>query len=310
MTTESTPAGKPSETPKAKAQPGNRSPNYPQMNFAQAVERIKKVYDVETTHSVPDKSIAEALGYTTLNGTSRTTLSALKKYGLLVPSGDGFKVGQEAQRIIELSGPDPERVTAIRKLALRPPVYKQLQEKFPGKSLPSDSTLRLFLMDTGFEKDAANQVVRFYKETLQYLEKEAPDQALNQAAKENSASEKPIKTEENTRLDADQPLPKPAHPSSSESVHLRLRISRECNAEIAFFGPVTEEAISKLIRHLELSKDDYPSLAEMQKQSLTSPASVVSPEVSGVTNLFDQDEDEDYDNSDEDYSDLDDAVNE
>ena len=298
------PTGKPAEAPKAKAQTGNRSPNYPQMNFAQALERVKKVYEVESTHSIPDETIAKDLGYTTLNGSSRTTLSALKKYALLVPSGDGYKVGQDAQKIIHLPNTDQERVSTMRKLALRPPVYKQLQEKFPGKNLPSDSALLLFLMGTGFEREAAKQVIRFYRETLQYLEKEAPEQTTELAQEEVVASEKPKIGENVTGKSVLPPSSaRSDRPSVLEGVHLRFRMSKESEAELTFFGPVTEEAISKLIKHLELSKDDYPSLADSQKKQ-----AVITPEVSGPTSLFDQGDDEDYDGSDEDYSDLDDAA--
>lgn len=304
------PEGKPSETAKAKAQAGNRSPNYPQMNFAQALERVRKVYAVETTHSVPDETIAKDLGYTTLNGSSRTTISALKKYGLIVPSGDGYKVGQETQKIIELPSADQERASAMRKLALRPPVYKQLLEKYPGKNLPSDSALLLFLMGHSFEREAANQVIRFYKETLQYLEKEAPEQVLDQDTKESAAPEKSVTGKEDAGgshvlpYSAEKPAPLPV----SEGVHLRFRISKECEVESVFLGPVTEEAISKFIQHLELSKDDYPSFAETQKNLSINAGRIHTPEVSDPTSLFDQDED--YDNADEDYSDLEDAANE
>jgi len=219
-------------------------------------------------------------------------------------------VGQEAQRIIELSNLDTERISAIRKLSLRPPVYKQLQERFAGKTLPGDTTLRLFLMDNGFEKEAANQVIRFYKETLQYLEKEAPDQALDQDTKESAAPEKSVTGKEDAGgshvfpQSAEKPAPLPV----SEGVHLRFRISKECEVESVFLGPVTEEAISKFIQHLELSKDDYPSFAETQKNLSINAGPIHTPEVSDPTSLFDQDED--YDNADEDYSDLEDAANE
>ena len=302
-------AAKPAEAPKAKVQTGNRSPNYPQMNFAHALERVRKVYAVETTHSVPDETIAKDLGYTTLNGSSRTTLSALKKYGLLVPSGDGFKVGQETQKIIELPNTDQERATAMRKLALRPPVYKQLLEKYPGKNLPSDSALLLFLMGNSFEREAANQVIRFYKETLQYLEKEAPEQTPDQVKREVAADEKSTAGEEATGSRTPPPLGgKSEPPSVSEGIHLRFRISKECEVELAFLGPVTEEAISKFIQHLQLSKDDYPSLAETENKLAINAGTIHTPEVSDPTSLFDQDED--YDTTDEDYSDLEDAASE
>lgn len=42
------------------------------------------------------------------------------------------------------------------------------------------------------------------------------------------------------------------------------RISPECRAAVVFNGNITKNAVRKLIQHLELSLDDYPSEAEVE----------------------------------------------
>ena len=43
---------------------------------------------------------------------------------------------------------------------------------------------------------------------------------------------------------------------------LQFRISRNSSVFICFYGPVSREAIEKLIALLELQKDTFPTLAE------------------------------------------------
>ncbi len=249
--------------PKTRLAGGSRSPNYPQMNIIQAIERIKKVYAVEHTHSVPDQSIASALGYSSLNGTSKVVLSAMKKFGLLVASGDGFKVSQDAIAIIELPPDDSTRIVALHKSALRPPVFKQLYEKY-GNDLPSDASLRHYLVSIGFESDAANQVIRFFKETLNFLSSQAP------VKEEQPELEREVEVTKRT--------PEVSHTTSPAITpvrevqgtqrniaggfsQLRFPVSPDCFAEVTFTSQITQEAINKLISYLEISLDLYPAQA-------------------------------------------------
>ena len=40
---------------------------------------------------------------------------------------------------------------------------------------------------------------------------------------------------------------------------LKVRVSPQCTATLLFDGPVTQRAIDKLLRQLELARDDYPA---------------------------------------------------
>ena len=44
-----------------------------------------------------------------------------------------------------------------------------------------------------------------------------------------------------------------------EAVELRLRLSRDCSAQVVLRGTVTREAIAKLVALLELESDCFPS---------------------------------------------------
>lgn len=238
-----------------------RSPNYPQMNIIQAIDRVKKVYSEEHTHSVPDQSIASALGYSSLNGTSKVVLSALKKFGLLVASGDGFKVSQDAVAIIELLPDDPTRIVALHKSALRPPVFKQIYERY-GNDLPSDASLRHYLVGLSFESDAANQVIRYYKETMNFLATQAPAKDEGQEGeREAEVPKQPtINSPSNTTAGGSMIEPSASHSGSlSGTSQFRFQVSLDCFAEVNFTGEITQQAIQKCISYLELTMDVYPS---------------------------------------------------
>jgi hypothetical protein len=228
------------------------------MSFPQAIERIKKVYSVEHTHTVPDESIAATLGYGTLNGTSKVILSALKKFGLLLPNGDGFRVSQDAIAIIELPRDDPEKSTAIQKLALRPPIFRQLYERY-GFDLPSDASIRHFLVNQGFESRGADLLIKFYKQTLEYLAEHLTSNMQIEPVEDTAETTK----NEEVKNEAAQPAGEARSPTGGypERNYLRFQISPECAAEVVFTAEVTQEAIAKLIAFLNLQMDVYPSQA-------------------------------------------------
>lgn len=41
--------------------------------------------------------------------------------------------------------------------------------------------------------------------------------------------------------------------------HVSLRLGKETTVTMIFEGPVTQHAIARLLAHLELMKDDYPT---------------------------------------------------
>ena len=109
-----------------------RSPNYPQLNLSDAIERARKIYKAEHIHRANDEVLAKNLGYNSLNGTSRSILSAMKKYGLLQADGDGFRVSDDAVDIIELPLDDPAHAQAQdRARDAAPAAHEALVETVP-----------------------------------------------------------------------------------------------------------------------------------------------------------------------------------
>lgn len=266
-----------------------RSPNYPAISLVEAINRAKLVYDREHTHKTSAEVVAVAIGYTGLNGTSRSMISALKKYGLLISEGDGLKVSSDAVDIFELPASDPLSMAARTTAAFKPPLFAELKETY-GDRLPSDASLRHMLIKKGFNPRMASEVIQIYKDTIASVEggaevkpEPAPDAAVKQPELFQSAPQNPVAAQNGNQSGVHpftaapspidtartfQPAPLQSSPlASGEETFadaLQLRISSRSKARVLFEGVVTQEAIDKLIAYLELSRDDYPSNHDLE----------------------------------------------
>ncbi len=255
-----------------------RSPNYPQISLPVAIDRARVIYGEEHLHKASEDTIAHDLGYSGLNGRSIGIISALKKYGLIEGIEDGFRISDDAQAILEFTPQTPERMEALKKAAFSPALFHDLFEEF-GETLPSEANLRQFLIKRKFHPDKADEVVRVYRDTLELVTQEERNyNAFHDAAKSKGESRPAGETrmrEANLRSPNAQELAQIFHPPvPGEGKELRFNISRDSEAQVIFRGPVTQEAIDKLAKMLELQKDTFPTTAELA----TAETSDIEPE--------------------------------
>jgi hypothetical protein len=244
-----------------------RSPNYPSMPLADALERLKKVYEGLHTYAAPRAVILENLGYSGPSGRALTVLATLRRYGLLVPEGKGqVKVSDRAVAILVLPEHDPERNEAIRQAAFEPALFSELHNDFPGP-LPSDSALKHYLIKKGFMPKAAEEIIHVYKANLELVEEQGSE--YNAPMPTEISPQHSVARAELNRIFASKTASDLAAlgvPIPRDGKELRFNISRGSEAQVIFTGPVTQEAIDKLARLLELQKDTFPTEAELQQQ--------------------------------------------
>lgn len=239
---------------------GDRSPNYPIISLADAVGRVQLIYEKERQHPADKLVVAKALGYGSLNGLSRSIVSALVKFGLLTETKDQLKVSMEALDILLHSAGEPERVAAIQRAAYMPPLFSELRATFDN-SLPSDENLRAFLVKKGFNPNTVSNVIRAYRDTVLFANQEAAQGPEAREAREPDGNA--------TRRDAAAPtkLPGtitmfPAAPvPARDELELAFNLAPNCHAKIVLTGEVTRAAIEKLQAFLSLSMDTFPSAA-------------------------------------------------
>jgi hypothetical protein len=155
--------------------PRTRSPAYPGMNLAEAIDKVKIVYDREGhgRHPVPVTAIAKDWEYSSVNGSVLSAVSALKQFGLLMDveaEGDSRKliVTPEAINIVARAEQSPDRLTAIKTAALSPTLYASLWKKFHWP-LPSDDTIREHLeIERGYNPKFIGQIIADFKSTISF----------------------------------------------------------------------------------------------------------------------------------------------
>ena len=228
------------------------------------------MYEQEGRQPASDEDMAKDLGYSSLNGTSRGILSALKKYGLLQRDGDGFKVSDDAVALIELSPADSEHASAARRVAFRPMLFAELYEKYRN-DLPSDKNLRHLLITRGFNPKTTNEAIRVYRDTLTFVSEEMADYAEVEDETQPKV-EPPVQqpAREQTTQDAQTIGAEPANPTlmgrltanqqatSTSVTVLQLKTSETSEARIELIGDVTQDSIDMLMSILDIQKLVFP----------------------------------------------------
>ena len=247
-----------------------RSPNYPQLSLAEAIERIRRIYDAEHTHPSSREILVQHLGYSGLNGASAVVLGALNRYGLLEHAGDGLRVSDGAVTILELPEDDPERQKALRSAAFMPPLFAELKGQF-GNRLPSPATLRHTLIKQGFLPKAADDVMQIYRDnsTLvgegseEYNDTSVPEK--HELITHETLPQRSLVSRINPAMvgqDSPRQIVFTHHMQEEKDEsgrELRFNLSTDSSARIVLSGSITQEAIRKLIKLLEISTDTFPS---------------------------------------------------
>jgi hypothetical protein len=251
-----------------------RSPNYPQLSLKEALDKAQVIYYAKHTAKLSMQQIAECLNYTSLNGRSLGVISAIRKYGLLEGSKDSLSISPDAVVIFERPDEHPEKREAIKVAALAPALFNELYNAF-GSGNVADADLRIYLARAGFSRIAINDVIKSYRETMALVpESEAdyndPDSEESEMAQNTQQlSLIPGSYQKQITLEANAPtVVSNVSAANLEGFteDLNYRISDDCKVRVLFSGKVTQEAIEKLIRYLELGKDDFPSKKQLEQQ--------------------------------------------
>lgn len=150
-----------------------RSPNYPSIDLAEAIEGVRKVYAKDYKNKIDKVVVARHLGYGGINGKSLGVISALSKFGLLDGRGD-LHVTDDAVTILVDQKGSAARQQAIRRAALRPALFAQLNTHFGG-TVPSAENLSAYLQKNGFTPQAAQLAAKSFRDTMQFVTRDAGD---------------------------------------------------------------------------------------------------------------------------------------
>lgn len=145
----------------------HRSPNHPAFSLANALEKIKLVYDKDRRTPTTSAVIVGHLGYKHTDGPGGRALSCLRQYGLLEETAGNWKVSDAAFNILHLPDSDPEKAKLVREAALKPALYRMLRDDYPG-GIPSDETLTSNLLRRGFNPLSIDFIIEDFRSTMQF----------------------------------------------------------------------------------------------------------------------------------------------
>jgi predicted house-cleaning noncanonical NTP pyrophosphatase (MazG superfamily) len=216
-----------------------RSPNYPSIGLTDAVTLTRKLWDKEKRTPVTSELAAKAIGYKSLSGPARTTLAAMKKFGLLEDTKQGVSVSPLALRILHPAS-EEERLKALREAALRPELFRQLTEKHLEAS---DDALRSHLITTlDFSETGAKTFIDSFRDTMRFAKVEQNGYSPQEKTPETQA----VSTIE---IDTSRQGPQTVHEV------FRWPLPNGVQAELRMIGgQLTEKNVDALSAYLETVK--------------------------------------------------------
>lgn len=237
-----------------------RSPNCPTIALREALDRGRMVYAKEHTHPAARSVIAADLGFSGISGASATVIGALRQYGVLEGRGEEMRISEDALAAFELPADSMEYSAAIKRLAFHPALFGELHEQF-GDRPPGEANLRHLLIKKRFLPDTADDVIRTYRENLEFIQSRnsqfvgAEEQSRGTVSDSNPAR---VRDSANPAPDA------PSRPGGIENRSFCWPLSKDVTAEVRFSGAGALSSLhfERLRRYLELAKETWGDAIE------------------------------------------------
>ena len=244
-----------------------RSPNYPFIDLGKALERTRKLYEKVEVGGFTQVDAAHAWGYKSDNGISRSTIAAMRQYGLIdYKKGDQGRLSQRGLTIALSEPSSPGYQRCVREAAVEPPLFEELFTS--GRVNSARDALRRFLvMDKGFTSDGASRIIEVLNATRSLLPAEdsyisnEPDDGVilrtqhqdatpdSQSVLANSGRGAPV--DDSLVRNATGPTGGP------ERTRIPLRLVGGFDAEILLPTEMTEAAWLHMLQYLKVMKDAY-----------------------------------------------------
>lgn len=172
-----------------------KSREYPAINLRKAVDLARRIYEKDRWAESPVAVAVKHMGYGGLNGVSRTSLSALKKYGLLeyLGSGDNLRVKlSDLSKKIFTPVNEDETAEAIWEAMCLPQINAEVLEKYPNWQLPSPETFANVLeRDFRMQHGAANSYIADLNESLEFARSYKRSEGQSEEANEEKVAPPP-----------------------------------------------------------------------------------------------------------------------
>lgn len=187
-------------------QPRFRSPPFPYIGLAKALSKAEQLYGAVRHHSAALPTAAKAWETGAKSSATLQSAGALIQYGLLEDEGSAdsrkVKLTPLALKIVMDRRPgSADRAAALKQAALTPKAFSELYEQY-GTTREIDEALlihaltveRLQQGKAPFSEESASDVVRIYRDSLQYAGFNDSDKKLDEGETESEEDERKIST--------------------------------------------------------------------------------------------------------------------
>ncbi len=150
-----------------------RSPGYPGIDLEQAIKKARVVWDHAKRNAVSAEVVAKYWKYGEKSSGWRTSIAALKRFGLLdsvgnKKSGDVQLTDLALRILLDVREPSPEREAAIKEAALRPAIYQELWTHWGGNVPPDDTAQTYLTLNKGFGEATVRDFISDFKKTIEF----------------------------------------------------------------------------------------------------------------------------------------------
>jgi hypothetical protein len=141
---------------------------FPRRSLSGSISLALLLLDKVSRAGVDVRTAATALGYPTINGATKTTLAALRIYGLIdKPHGKDLVVPSESLIRLHTASSQDEKRGICRTLALKPPLFIEMHHE--GLN-PDDRPLLIrWLLMQKYSERLAKRAANIYQENAKYV---------------------------------------------------------------------------------------------------------------------------------------------
>ena len=174
---------------------------FPSITLSDALQYGESLYKNAGRTPVDPEVAVKAMGYTSLNGAARTTMSALSSYAVLAKAGGDYRISDDFLKFIR-PVTEQDKSAAARTMALRPALFASIHS---AHRECNEHVLTSLLVHQGLVEDSAKKAARIYKANSAFAKlEEAAGSQNNELSTETKAdSELPFSGATQERKSAD-----------------------------------------------------------------------------------------------------------
>jgi hypothetical protein len=231
----------------------HRSPPYPSLTIDDAIDRARKLYEMEGKHSALVSTAVDHWGYKQKSSGGLQTIASLKSYGLIIDEGNGddrkLRLSDIGIAIVQDErSVSPERDELIEVAAFKPKILADMWAKY-GASLPSLDTVKHFLtVDRRYNPNAISDIIRAYKAAVSRRNKETTED-IDDEKMELASDNAIVKTDLGA---SSKGMPGIIHVQDRGEEIANIPVSRSCKIRLIADGQYSKKSIEVLVAQLKL----------------------------------------------------------